>query len=273
MGYKANSYAYTLGAMSIIFGGINSQALAAETARITLPLLLSPDDASTQPKTTVKPMLDAPIDILGPRRVSFQSTANVSAEVKVGKKGREITFSPSDVLLEYALEGSDQRFSAYCKAYPQKPLAGLACLSDRDHNGSFDQFWVGQSANPKIGIPMPLAQLQPAIISQAYSVRKGPIASELQFGFSVTSAGGLANKREIHLQVTNGSEKVYMFYNRISGPGRSGPVDAKIFDSEIRLYGEDSKTVTYSIEKPFSQPSYNVFHPGISTTVWIYVPG
>jgi hypothetical protein len=89
----------------------------------------------------------------------------------------------------------------------------------------------------------------------------------------VTSAGGLANKRELHLQITNGDEKVYIFYNRISGPGRSGPVDTTIFDSQIRLYGEDSKTVTYSIEKPLMQPSYNIFHPGISRDVWIYVPG
>ena len=89
----------------------------------------------------------------------------------------------------------------------------------------------------------------------------------------MTRAGGLANKRELHLQITDGQAKLYIFYNRISGPDRSGPVDTKILDGEIRLYGEDSKTVTYSIEKPFMQPSYDVFHPGFSKTQWIYVPG
>lgn len=255
-------------------GMISTPAIAAETAKLSLPILLSPDDASIQSKTTVQPMLTAPVDILGPRRMFFRSTASVSEEVRWGRKGREVSVSPADRLVEYEIKSDTQSFPAYCRAYPKKPLSSLICLADRDNDGDFDQVWLGETANPKVWVPFSFVQLQVSPFTpQKYSVQMGPIPSDLQFGFSVTSAGGLANKRELHLQVTNGTEKVYMFYNRITGPSRLGSVDTTIFDSQIRLYGEDSKTVTYSIEKPLTQPKYNIFHPGITRNVWMYVPG
>lgn len=259
-------------ALLIIGATTSNPAYAAEVGRITLPIILSPDDARTQPQTTVQPMLDTPVDILGPRRVNFRSTASVLKEFQIGKSGKEITISPSDVLVEYDVTNDGISFSTYCKSYQKRPINGLACFADRDNNGVFDQLWLGDVTNPRIMVPFPAVKLQDISVSQEYSLQKGPISSGLQFGFSVTSAGGLANKRELHLQVTDGNEKVFIFYNRIGGPSRAGPVDATILDSQIRLYGHDSKTVTYSIEKPFSQPSYSLYHPGISRNVWIYVP-
>lgn len=260
--------------ISVLFGTINEPAAAAETANLLLPIMLSADDATVQSKATVQPMSHESVDILGPRQVSFQSTANVFSEVRVGKKGREVSIAPTDRLVEYEIRSGRQSFPAYCKTYPQKPVSGLICLADRDGNADFDQVWLGEVANPPLLVPFPLIRLQNfSFTPQRYSIQTGPISSDLKFGFSVTGAGGLANKRELYLQISNGSQKVYMFYNRITGPSRSGPVDTSIFDSQIRLYGEDSKTVTYSIEKPLMQQRYSIVHPGISRNVWIYVPG
>ena len=184
---KEKCFGYAVGLMSIVFGGINSQAFAAQTGRIALPILLSPDDANIVPKTTVQPMLVAPADILGARRLNFRSLANVSAEVRTGKRGKEIVISPSDQLVEYMIDSATQKFPAYCKAYQKQSLSlsGLVCLADRDSNGSFDQIWLGELANPKLWIPMPLVQLQSNAITQAYVVQKGPLDSGSKFGFSV----------------------------------------------------------------------------------------
>lgn len=260
-------------AFSIIFSIISSPTYAAEVGRITLPIMLSTDDARTQPQTTVGPMLKTPVDILGPRRVSFRSTANIAKNIQIGKKGKEILISSSDKLIEYSINIKGESFPAYCKSYTKRPLNGIVCLADRKNVGSFDQLWLGDVANPDIMIPFQTVRLQNIALEETYEVQKGPIPSKFQFGFSVTEAGGLGNKRELHLQITDGNQKVYMFYDRVDGPSRKGPVDIKIFDSQIRLYGYDSKTVTYSIEKPFTQQSYSLFKPDITQNVWIYVPG
>lgn len=256
-------------ALSIIYATISNPTYASDSGRISLPIILSPDDAMTQPQTTVQPMLKTPIDILGPRRVNFRSTANISQEFQMNK----VTISPSDVLVEYDVTSKGESFSAYCKSHQMRPTSGLICFADRDDDGIFDQLWLGGVANPRIMAPFPEVKQAKVSISQEYSIQKGPIPSNIQFGFSVTSAGGLANKRELHLQLTDGNEKVFIFYDRITGPSSAGPVDTTIFDSQIRLYGNDSKTVTYSIEKPLSKQTYSIFYPNPTRNIWIYIPG